>query len=253
MAADRAAVLTGGEPTADFLAGVREGVRDVLPVLLAITPFGLVTGVAAIEAGLARAPAVAMSYVVFAGTAQLAALQLIAAGSPAVVVLATAALLNARFALYSAALAPHLRPAPWPLRAWIAGTITDQSMALGSQRFGRFPERGGRVGYLTGVSSLVWLVWTSAATVGVLAGAALPPEASLEFAVPLVFLALWVGALRRGTPPVWAAAATAALVAVAARALPLNVGLLLAAFAGIAAGLAWERWRAPDARPGGRP
>lgn len=252
MAADGPALLTGGEARADFRAGWREGVRDALPVLVAITPFGLVTGVAAIEAGLAWAPAVAMSYLVFAGTAQLAALQLIAVGSPAAVVLATAVMLNLRFALYSATLAPHVRAAPWPLRTWIAGTITDQSMALGTQRFGRFPERGGRVGYLTGVSTLVWLVWTSAATVGVFAGAALPAGWSWEFAVPLVFLTLWVGALKRGTPPIWAAGATAALVAVAARGLPLNLGLMLAAFAGIGAGLAWERWRSPAPRPGGR-
>ncbi|MFU8887253.1 MAG: AzlC family ABC transporter permease [Trueperaceae bacterium] len=234
-----------------FGDGFREGMRDALPILLAVTPFGLVVGVAAVEVGLPVAQAIGMSYVVYAGTAQLAALQLIAVGSPVAVILVTTLLLNLRFVLYSAAFAPHLRAAPGWLRVVMAFLMTDQSMALGSQRYGRFPERGAKVAHYLGVAVPMGVVWTTSSTLGVLLGAGLPAGLSLEFAVPLVFLTLWVAAMVRGTAPVWVAGAVAGGVAVLARPLPFNLGLLVAAFAGIAAGVYWETRRGPAPRPGG--
>jgi len=232
-------------------AAFREGARDVAPILVALVPFGLVTGVAAANLGLPVAQAVGMSYIVFAGSSQLAALQLLAIGSPVAVILVTTLLINLRFLLYSATFAPHLRSAPWPLRALLAGIMTDQSMALGSQRFGAHPDRGGKIAYYVGVSVPVWFVWTGSSTVGVFAGATLPAGWSLDFAVPLVFLTLWVVAMARGQSPIWAAGVVSAVVAVLARSMPFNLGLLVAAFAGIAAGLWWEARRAPaaDGRP----
>ena len=235
----------------DFASGVREGVRDALPITLAVMPMGLVVGVAAVEVGLPVAQAIGMSYLVFAGIAQLAALQLIAVGSPVAVILVTTLLLNLRFALYSAAFAEHLRAAPGWLRAVMAFLMTDQAMALGSLRYGRFPERGAKVAYYLGAAVPIGVVWTTASTVGVLIGAGLPAGLSLDFAVPLVFLTLWVAAMVRGAPPVWVAGAVAGGVAVVARPLPYNLGLLVAAFAGIAAGLWWETRRGPAPRPGG--
>lgn len=234
-------------------AGFREGVRDALPVLLAVTPAGLVVGVAAVEVGLPVAQAIGMSYVVFAGTSQLAALQLIAAGSPVAVILVTTLLLNMRFALYSAALAEHLRAPPGWIRAVLAFLMTDQAMALGSQRYGRFPERGAKVAYYLGAAVPIGVVWTTASTLGVLIGAGLPTGLSLDFAVPLVFLTLWVVVMVGGTPPVWVAGAVAGGVAVLAQPLPFNLGLLAAAFAGIVAGLWWETRHGPAARPGVAP
>ena len=233
-----------------FANGFREGARDALPIMLAVTPFGLVVGVAAVEVGLPITPAIGMSYVVYAGTAQLAALQLIALGSPFAVILVTTLLLNMRFVLYSAAFAEHLRAAPVWLRAVMAFLMTDQSMALGSQRYGRFPERGAKIAYYLGVSVPMGIVWTTASTLGVLLGGGLPTGVSLDFVVPLVFLTLWVIAMVRGTPPAWVAGAVAGGVAVLAQPLPFNLGLLAAAFAGIAAGLYWETRRGPAPRPG---
>ncbi len=239
-----------------FRDGVLEGFRDVIPILLAVTPFGLVAGVSAAEVGLPVAHAVGMSYVVYAGTAQLAALQLLAVGSPFAVIVLTTLLLNLRFALYSATLAPHLRGPRWPMRLWMASMMTDQSMALGIHRYATKPERGAKVAYYLGVSVPVWIVWTTAATVGVFLGAAVPAGWSLEFAVPLVFLTLWVFALARGRGPVWWAGGVGAIVAILARPLPFNLGLLVASFAGIAAGLAAEHLRdrrRPVVDPGGAP
>ena len=254
MAPHRSALLNAGRISAR--AAFLEGARDARPALVAVVPFGLVTGVAAAASVLTLAQAIGIGYRVFAGRAQLAALQLIGLGSPFVVVLVTTVLINLRFALYSATFAPHLRDAPWPLRALLASTMTDHAMAFASQRFGTHPERGGKVAYFAGVALSIWLFWTSSSTIGVLVGAALPAGWSLEFAVPLVFLGLWVVTMWRGRSPVWAAGGVAATVAVLARPLPLNAGLLLAAFAGIAAGLWWEeraRRRRPAAPGAGAP
>ena len=239
-----------------FRDGALEGFRDAIPILLAVTPFGLVAGVSAAEVGLPVAHAVGMSYVVYAGTSQLAALQLLAVGSPFAVILLTTLLLNLRFALYSATLAPHVRDPRWPVRLWMASLMTDQSLALGIHRYATKPERGAKVAYYLGVSVPVWVVWTTAATVGVFLGAAVPAAWSLEFAVPLVFLTLWVFALARGRGPVWWAGGVGAIVAILARPLPFNLGLLVASFAGIGAGLAADHLRdrrRPAAEPGGAP
>jgi 4-azaleucine resistance transporter AzlC len=226
-----------------FFDGAREGFRDAIPILFAVAPFGLVAGVSADEVGVPVAHAVGMSYLVYAGTSQLAALQLLAVGSPFAVILLTTLLLNLRFALYSATLAPHVRGPRWPVRLWMASLMTDQSMALGIHRFATKPERGAKVAYYLGVSVPVWFVWTTAATLGVFLGAAVPAGGSLEFAVPLVFLTLWVFALARGRGPVWWAGGVGAIVAILARPLPFNLGLLAASFAGIAAGLLAEHLR----------
>ena len=239
-----------------FRDAALEGFRDAIPILLAVTPFGLVAGVSAVEVGLPVAHAVGMSYVVYAGTAQLAALQLLAVGSPFAVILLTTLLLNLRFALYSATLAPHLRGPRWPVRLWMASLMTDQSMALGIHRYTTSPERGAKVAYYLGVSVPMWIVWTTAATIGVFLGAAVPAGWSLEFAVPLVFLTLWVFALARGGGPVWWAGGVGAIVAILAQPLPFNLGLLVASFAGIAAGLVAEHLRdrrRPASDPGGAP
>jgi 4-azaleucine resistance transporter AzlC len=236
-----------------FREGALEGFRDAIPILFAIAPFGLIAGVSAIEVGLPIAHAVGMSYLVYAGSSQLAALQLLAAGSPAAVILLTTLLLNLRFALYSATLAPHVRGPRWPVRLWMASLMTDQSLAFGMHRYTTKPERGAKVAYYLGLSVSVWVVWTTAATIGVFLGAAVPGGWSLEFAVPLVFLTLWVFAMARGRVPVWWAGGVGALVAIVARPLPFNLGLLVASFAGIAAGLIAEHLRErrrSDVEPG---
>ena len=86
-----------------------EGIRDVLPMLLGIVPFGLITGVSAVGAGLHPFDVVLMSALVFAGAAQLAAISLIAAGAAGWAAVLTVAMVNLRHLMYSLALTPWLR------------------------------------------------------------------------------------------------------------------------------------------------
>lgn len=215
------------------------GVKDISPVLLGITPFGLVTGVTAVSVGLPDLEAIFMSAIVFAGAAQLAGLQLLQQGAPAVIIILTTFVINARFMMYSAALAPHFRHFSRPWKLLSAYLTTDQSFAFGMRRFISEPLEPNRRWYYLGASGICWLAWMAASALGVGLGRQLPRAWSLDFAIPLIFLAILVPILRgRGS---LLAAVTGGGVAVLAVSLPMNLGLLLGALCGIVAGALAER------------
>ncbi len=111
-------------------AAFRRGVRDVAPLLLGIIPFGLVAGIATVNAGLGLPTAVGLSVVVFAGASQLAALELLGQNAPLTVVVATAVVINLRLLMYSASIAPYFREFTGRWKAVLAYVLTDQAYAL---------------------------------------------------------------------------------------------------------------------------
>ena len=90
----------------------REGVRTMAPVALGIGAWGLMTGVAMLKSGLSVAESVAMTLLVYAGSAQLAAIPLLVAGAPAWVILATGFCVNLRFVVFSLHLRRYLMHMP---------------------------------------------------------------------------------------------------------------------------------------------
>lgn len=219
---------------------LRAGVRDVLPLLLGVAPFALVAGIAAVEAGLTPVQAVGMSVVVFAGASQLAALELIGANAPLAVVVATAIVINLRMLMYSASIAPHFAHLGRRVRATLAYLLTDQAYALSIAEYTDTDrdERDRRRYYL-GVAGSLWAVWVVGTVAGIALGAGVPESWGLSFAVPLVFLALLVPAMK--DRPTIVAGVVGGAVAVVAAGAPLNLGLLAGAVGGIVAGLLAER------------
>jgi 4-azaleucine resistance transporter AzlC len=215
----------------------RRGVRDVSPLLLGVAPFGLVTGVAAVDAGLSLPQTVGMSVVVFAGASQLAALELLEAGAPLAVVVLTAVVINLRMLMYSASIAPYFRSFPARLKAGLAYLLTDQAYALSVARY-RGEGSADRAAYYLGAGVTLWVVWQVTTVAGVLVQAGVPPSLGLDFAVPLVFLALLVPAME--DRPTTVAGLVGGGLAVVAAGLPLNLGLLVGATVGIAAGILTE-------------
>lgn len=220
----------------DFVA-VRRGVRDVAPLLLGIAPFGLVAGVAAMNAGLTLEQAVGMSVIVFAGAAQLAALELIGQDAPLSVIVVTAVVINLRMVMYSASIAPYFRSLPARIRTGAAYLLTDQAYALSISIY-RSDERIDRLGYYLGAAVAPWIVWQVTTVIGALIQTGVPDSLGLEFAVPLVFLALLVPAMEDG--PTTVAGVFGGVLAVLGGSLPLNLGLLVGAAIGIVAGVAAE-------------
>lgn len=210
------------------------GARDLSPVILGVVPFGLIAGIAAVEAGLPAWSASVFSVLVFAGASQLAALELLGAGANTLVVVATIAIINTRSLMYSASLATRFADETMTRRAVMGYLLTDQSFAMTTIKLDGEPDYGPRWAYFMGGMVPMWLVWQAATVVGAVGGAVIPEEVPLGFTIPLVFAALLVPAVvDRAT---LAAAVSSGIVAVAAAGLPANLGLLVAALTGIAVG-----------------
>ena len=228
------------------------GIKDILPILLGVLPFGLIYGVSARSAGLPVIAAQAMSVIVFAGSAQFVTVQLISAGVPISIIILTACLLNLRHALYSASIAPYVKRLPRRWKMLLAYVLTDEAYAVTITHYRR-PDNGEaravaadegnqcttpRHWYFLGTGLTLWIVWQISTAIGILLGANVPASWSLDFALPLTFIALVIPALK--TRAEWIAAATAGVIAVMAAGLPLNLGLLLATFTGMVIGLGLE-------------
>lgn len=210
-----------------------QGVIDVIPLLLGIIPFGFIAGIATVNAGLGLPEAIGLSALVFAGASQLAALDLIGRDAPLAIVVVTAVVINLRMLMYSASIAPHFQTLSRRLKAAVAYLLTDQAYALSIARY-RNEESTRSVAYYIGVAGTLWIVWQLTTIAGVVLGTRVPESLGLEFAVPLVFLALLIPAMEDG--PTTIAGILGGIVAVVAGGLPLNLGLLVGATVGIVAG-----------------
>ena len=223
------------EPT-PVRASLLAGAAAAAPILPGILPFGLIAGFAAVDAGLSIAQASGFSVLIFAGASQLAAIDLIRQDAAFAVVVATALVINARFLMYSASLAPHFKELGASAKSLIAYVLTDQAYAFSIFHFDRHrPALSNRVAFYLGAGFTLWTTWQTATIIGAALGTEVPAGLSLEFAIPLVFMALLVPAIV--DRPAAVAALTSGVIAVAAAPLEFNVGLLLAAAGGIVAGL----------------
>jgi 4-azaleucine resistance transporter AzlC len=214
-----------------------QGVRDISPLLLGVIPFGFIAGIAAVNAGLGLPEAVGLSTIVFAGAAQLAALDLIGRDAPLAIIVVTAVVINLRMLMYSASIAPYFQNLRKRSKATAAYLLTDQAYALAIVRY-QNEDSPHRIAYYLGVAVTLWVVWQVTTIAGVVLGTTVPDSLGLEFAVPLVFLALLIPAMEDG--PTTVAGIFGGIVAVGTVGLPLNLGLLVAAGGGIVAGLLTE-------------
>ena len=216
---------------AAFIAGI----RAVTPMLIGAAPFGIIYGVVAIGVGLPPVLAQAISLLIFAGSAQFVAAQLVGAGASGMVIVATTFIVNLRHALYSASLAPHLKELP---RAWkwvLSYLLTDEAYAAAIAHYRDNANEPDKHWYFLGAGAGLWSCWQASTAVGLFLGAEVPAEWSLDFTLVLTFIALVVPGVK--TRADLAAALVGGIVAVAAYGLPYKLGLMLAALCGIGAGL----------------
>ena len=228
-----------GENTSSPAEAFVAGAKAIVPVLLALLPFGLAFGATATGSGLSAVEALGMSVFVFAGAAQLAAVPLLSAGASVAVVLLTVLVVNLRLTLYSASLAPHFRRLPAGWKGLLAYLLTDQAYAATITPFdqGDTAEQDKRWSYL-GVALAIWATWQAATVLGIALGSWASEGWSLDFVLPLIFIAAAVPAIKDGTTG--AASLSAGLAALVCAALPLNLGLITAALVGVVGGLVAE-------------
>jgi 4-azaleucine resistance transporter AzlC len=218
----------------EFVAGL----QAELPILLGVVPFGMIYGVLALEAGLSRAETQAMSAIVFAGSSQFIMTQLFGAGTPAAIIILTAALVNLRHILYSATMAPYLDHLGARWRWLLAYLLTDEAFAVAVLHYRRHGSQAQRHWFFLGAGLALWTTWQLSTAAGILLGTRIPESWSLEFTIALTFIALVVPNLIGRAVVV--AAGVAGLTALITFNWPYKFGLVAAALTGIAAGLLVE-------------
>jgi len=221
-----------------FKRGAREGFRLFLPMSVGLIPWALVTGVAMRSAGFSPVEAMGMNLIVFAGTAQIGTLPLIAAGAPLWLIVLTALVLNLRFVIFSAALAPAFEGQSWRRRLASSYLLVDGVFAVCSERILRSHDPHWRWGCFIAPSLWAWVLWQFFVLAGVLGAGSIPRDWSLEFMATIALMVMLVPMTQ--LRPMLVAALAGGLAAVALRGLPLKLGLIVGIVVGIAAGFAAE-------------
>ena len=206
------------------------GARDMAPLLGGLVPFGMAIGVAIAASPLDHAVGWATGPVLFSGGSQLTAIELLGSGAGALSVVASLLVLNARFVLYSAALAPALDTQPTWFR-WLAPYfIVDPVVAAASDPSTRGHDDAWWRWHYLGAAGTLWVAWAGAIAIGIAAGPAIDPALGLEFAAPLCLLALLARRLRDHASVLPALAG--ALAAMLALVVPTSLAVLLGMAAG---------------------
>jgi 4-azaleucine resistance transporter AzlC len=229
-------ITSGSVQREEFLAGI----RAELPIILGVFPFGMIFGAIAVDAGMPALVAQSMSAIIFAGSAQFVAAQLMALNTPLAVLLATTFIMNLRHLLYGASLAPHVRHLPLRWRMMLAYLLTDEAYAVTIIHYsdnGR--PRDSKHWFFLGAGLMLWTAWQSSTALGIILGARIPENWSLDFTLAVTFIALGVPTLR--DRPHLAAAISAGLVAILSAYWPYKLGLMASAVVGILVGFSLER------------
>ncbi len=229
----------------------RQSAREMASVAPGMAAWGMMTGVAMVKSGMSVAEAVAMTLLVFAGSSQLAAMPLIAAGAPMAVILVTGFCVNLRFVVFSAHLRAYMMHLPLARRLFTGYLTTDLSYVLFTRRYPQAssdPEtREAEQAYLAGGSVLNWVSWQTASLIGIALAHAVPMAWGLGFAGILALLGIGCSLATSRLRLVSAGVAGAA--AVAAFALPFKLNIVVAIAAAVALCLLLEKPGLPDGDP----
>ncbi|WP_436933833.1 AzlC family ABC transporter permease [Halovenus marina] len=223
-------------------AGFRSGVYDILPALPPNIPFGMLFGAAAADVGITPVEATAMSLFVFAGAAQLAAVDLLQTDTALPIILFTVLVINIRYVIYSASIAPLVQDLPRRWRAVMGFGLFDVNFAFFMDKFN--PGEAGsdeaedsnihKGRYYLGLTIPAVGSFVVATALGGFVGNAVGEELNLSFAIPLIFIAILAPLVD--TRPAIVTVIVAAVVSIGAAGLPFNVGLLVAIFCAVCVG-----------------
>jgi predicted branched-subunit amino acid permease len=211
------------------------GARAMAPWLVGIIPFGLVIGLNVAQADIPTLAGWLTGPLIYAGSTQVATIQLLDAGAAPIVVVVAALIINIRLILYSATMARHWGGTPWWWRLVAAYLLIDPSLAVGLDGYERLTDRGRAHAHYLGGAVLLWVSWLAAIGVGATVGVGLPAWLHLEFVIPLFLVG--EAARKLANPTVRRAIFAAATVALLTLSAPLHLGTALAIAAGITAGL----------------
>ncbi len=216
----------------------KAGFFDVLPLSIAVIPWGVLVGSLAIEAGFTNWQAQALSAIVFAGSAQIAILTLLSAGAGIVSQATTVGVISSRHLLYAAVMREHMSQLSRIQRLIFGFVLTDEMFAVAVARH----QQGIKFSYHYCLVSgfTFYIFWNLATFAGIMLGNQIPnlDQLGLEFAIAATFIALTVPGIKN--KPVLSAVLVAGIVSWITQLYAFTGGLILAAIAGMIAGYTVE-------------
>lgn len=223
-------------PRTEFLAGA----KDTIPLIVGAIPFGLIFGTLAAASGLSVMATVALSACVFAGSAQFIAVGLVTAGTGWPFIVLTTFVINLRHALYSATLAPQVKHLSLRWQIPLAFWLTDETFVVAARHYDQPTSPVNKHWYYLGSALFMYLNWQFCTWLGLSIGQLIPNVAAwgLDFAMPVTFLGMVVPYLKNRA--MVATVIVSGLVSILAYNMPNKLGLILAAVAGIGAGIMVE-------------
>ncbi len=217
------------------------GVRATIPLMIGALPFGLIFGAVATAGNVPPAMTIAMSAFIFAGSAQFIGVKLLIAGASAPIIILTIAVVNLRHTLYGMTLGPHVKNLSQRWLALLGFLMTDEAFVTSIQRFERDDDSPYKHWYFFGSGILLYVIWNAVTILGIVAGQRIPDPSGwgLDFALDVTFIGMLIPMVRHR--PALVAALAAAATALLAHGLPNQLGLMVAALIGVAAGVIAEQ------------
>ena len=174
-----------------------KGILDILPLMIPVVPFGIIYGVIGVEIGLSPMEVFAMSFVIFAGSSQIAFAQLFAAGASPLVMISSVAVINSRHILYGAVLAEYLGKLRLTWKILLSYLMADQAFSVSSAYFKKNIKNKNVHFHMLGSGLTLWSLWQLSTLIGIVLGNIVPAQLGLEFAIPLTFFSLILSELRK--------------------------------------------------------
>ncbi|MCX8230912.1 MAG: AzlC family ABC transporter permease [Alphaproteobacteria bacterium] len=232
-----------GPESSQKVSGLRDVVRGIgviSPVLMVYVAIGMAYGVLAVDNGITPWLAVLMSALVYAGTAQLVGVQMIALSLPPLSIIVMAAVINARFFVMASALVPHLRQLKWWERTLYATQLTDATFAL---HIARLPKTDASKTEVFTTNIVGHLVWVGATIAGVVVGQTANnlDAFAIDFAMPAMFIGLLVPLIRSRSQILVALGAAVAMIGFQAVGASFWA-ILIATLVGLLIGWGADRW-----------
>lgn len=216
-----------------------EGSHRMTRAGFAIFTWALVTGVAMAESGVGVAESIGISLLVYAGSAQLAALPLILGNFPIWTIWLTAVIVNLRFVISSVGLQAHFKEKTLWQRLGIGYLNGDLTFAFFISKYPVLVQDNTRLPFYLGMSLTNWVIWQTGSMLGILLAEFVPESWGLGFAGTLALIGIVLPMIESKSARY--AAATAAIVAVVAISLPYKLNLILAILSAVAVGIATDK------------
>lgn len=175
----------------------KQGFLDVIPLTIPVIPFGIIYGVTATEIGLSPMVTFVMSFVIFAGSSQIAFSQLFIAGASPLVMITSVAVINSRHLLYGAVLSQYLNKLNYYWRIILSYLMTDQAFSVSLSYFKKNKKNYISHFHMLGSGFTLWFLWQISTLLGIVLGNIIPEQLGLEFTIPLTFLSLIISELRK--------------------------------------------------------